>query len=185
MANFTLGRLAEPILRHLADLLAGLEGGTLPVQYAIVAASSESESYADQLLDLLIGSSPVNAVDFGRALIQDRWNQFFQSWDSRLTWLSRGFELPNGTVEVQRVQILAHLRNSIVHGGGKLTRMQTESLAKQLTLEEDFRRNFDVAVDGGLLIFGDRSGAKGVGAARDFVLHMDTAARQKFSDLPI
>lgn len=185
MTKVMNGWAAELVLGNLARLHEDVYSKDVPTQYVVITASSESESFTEKILSTLLESSVVNTNRLGSALIADNWSQFFQNWDARLKWLWRGFEIPNGTTQVQEVRTLVELRNSIVHGGGNLTRMQTGSLNKQLALEYRYRHQLDVTTEGGRLDFGSKTRIRAIEIAREFVFHIDNSARQRFPDVPL
>jgi hypothetical protein len=168
---------AELSLGNIAQLTVESTTNSLPVEYIVIAASVECETFADRILGMLVDASPVNQSQFGQALVSENRSEFFRNWWARLKWLSKGFGVQIDAPEIQRQRTLASLRNSIAHGSGKMSTRDIGSLDKQLGLERKFERELDVSVERGHIAFGDRSGEYALKITREFVLYVDRSVR--------
>lgn len=163
-------------LRKLALLAATLN--EQQPESVIITSSTLAEAYVDEILRRLVELRSKAYGAFELLMVKEVRDRFYVSWDERLKWLTKGFQVGSqGSRVVQELRLLVELRNSIIHGGGALTQMQTGKLQAQLALERDLRRVLSVEVEGGRVAMGSDTPRLAVLIARAFILDLDSAAR--------
>jgi hypothetical protein len=182
----SLGRSAEGALKALGALAHTAEAPRPPVTHTVIGATIEVESYADQILQSLIRNSDVMSSSFGRSLVSECEDSFYQSWKNRYLWLRKGFNISiAGKLEEQNFQTLVELRNAIIHGAGYLTDRQTRDIGKQVALERRLQTLLRVQVEGRKLEYLGSTDDLAVKIAREFVLLLDSEVRRVYPDLLI
>lgn len=179
------GKLAEHRLAELSRLqrLSVFAGGD-QVQ-AILAAATIAESYADEVIQVLVVSSGIDSTLFGRTLIRNSEESFFHNWDDRYNWLRDAFQVKiSGSRPSQDLRALVELRNAILHGGGRLTKKQVRDVPRMVDLENQLLRVLRVQVEGGALRYVGATDALALRVARSFVLALDAAVRTEHPHLP-
>ncbi|MCM3849582.1 hypothetical protein ND486_25635 [Pseudonocardia sp. DR1-2] len=149
----------------------------------VITLASICEGFADHVLALLIARAGRNHGTFERLLIKHVGDDFYSSWDSRLKWLSHGFDLLNpGSRVVQDLRVMVELRNAIVHGDGSLSSFQTRQLAKQLTLERQLYERLEVTIEARAYYLSGRTVAQAKGISVSFVEELDKALTKKLKE---
>jgi hypothetical protein len=147
-----------------------------------MSTATEIENFSDRSLEALIEYSDVGKSSFGRQLIKAVGNQFYQSWPERIRWL-KSFSVWVSPEVASGVVTLVEWRNSIAHGAGSLTKLQTRDLAKQMTLESDLVRLLDVSVDGKLTYPGDRTVGSVIAVGRKYVQELEGNIELNYPEL--
>lgn len=131
------------------------------------------EGYVDEILDELVRREPLGSK-FAQAMFVELKSDFHRNWPGRFHWLRQGFDVdiadtPSGA----QLWDLVELRNALVHGGGKLTGLQSADLVKRLNLERRLLASLDVRTSGRLVQFGDNTAARSVSIARAATVSLD------------
>jgi hypothetical protein len=172
--------LAEATLLTLgrqAQVFAG-EGQAIAEQ--IVTVTSAAEAYIDGVLGVLISECDLARHPFIAQMYAHMEDLIFQSWTERFRWLGSGFGVSiKGTAAAQDMQTLVELRNSIVHGGGRLTERQSRNLADLLELERRLRQVLDVSVERRRIRISDSTFDRAIRICRTFVVTFDDELRTR------
>lgn len=184
MIDKNQGRLAEQSLLRLVASLRAVASQTAPTEHWVISAAIEAESYTDRILEALVEASSIRSVRFGSALISSVKDHLYRSWDDRLDWLMKGFNIATNNVrEVSDVRTLADLRNALVHGGGRMTLRQRNRVESQVGLEARFMSLLNVCTEGGLLYLGSETAIKSIEIARGYIVYVDRTARLEFPSM--
>lgn len=150
-------RLAESALLRLGQLdLARLATREITVESLAMTVATEAENFTDKVLEKLIDTSVVRGSKFGNELIKEIGSKFYSSWPERKRWLKSFACWVDPGIEEQLLAVI-DMRNAIAHGSGRLTRLQTGNMQKQLALESSLQRILLVTVDGKRLHPSDES----------------------------
>ncbi|NJP90426.1 hypothetical protein HCN51_13350 [Nonomuraea sp. FMUSA5-5] len=143
----------------------------------ITSAATLVEGYADGLLRSLVEMSDMGKSRFGSALLSAIGDDPYRAWDSRLKWLRDGFSVSvKGDKATQGFLTLVDARNAIVHGEGKLTRLQAGKIGQLVNLSQDLKRVLDIDLSSTRLVFSPTSCPLAVAVCREFVRHLDEKA---------
>lgn len=158
---------------HCLARLSALTLLDLPVPQFATSAMTVIEIHVSRVLARLIVLSDLQATKLGAALVDEMRDDINRTWDTRMSWLSRGFGLAiAGEAEYQRLNNVTELRNAVVHGDGRLTDYQTASLTKVIALQKDLRRHLDVQAAGSIK-YGTKTALLVETAIRNFVVFFD------------
>lgn len=165
---------------HCLARLSALSLLDLPVPQFVTSAMTVVEIHVSRVLARLIVLSDLQATKLGAALVDQMRDDMNRTWDSRMSWLNRGFGLAiAGEVESQRLNDVTELRNAVVHGDGRLTDFQTASLTRVIALQRDLRRHLDVQAAGAIR-YGPKAASLVEGAIRTFVIFFDARVLADF-----
>lgn len=119
----------------------------------IVALVTLAEAHIDRSIDELFAASRLLDLPLGAALFREVKDSIHRTWRSRYEWLSNGFGLKiSGTLPAQEFDTLVELRNSIVHGNGRITDLQSSTTSKLVSLRASFRQSLGVECFGRRLV---------------------------------
>ncbi|MFG1751434.1 hypothetical protein [Streptosporangium sandarakinum] len=117
---------------------------------------------------------------FVSALLASVGDDPFKTWDSRLTWLSNGFAISlKGDRPTGKFLSVVDVRNSIVHGDGKLTSMQVGKVSQFVNLRRELS-DLAIEISATRLIFSQESSTLAIIACREFVCHLDEMALKAY-----
>lgn len=171
-----------PVLSSLAErTLAGIAGTAdgLEPDLAVLRVTSLVEVYVDDLLDLLATRYLTGESEFERSISELVTAQLHQSWPQRRLWLRQSFGVSlDGAVADQDFSLLIDLRNTIAHGGGRLTFLQRKTLAAQLTMQDQFTKRLAVHCDGVRVVCTEATASLAMRVASDYVRGLDAEAAQ-------
>lgn len=143
-------------------------------EWIVVSSVSSVEAHITRLLSELIESEIAKMSKLSVALLSERRDDIFRTWDSRLEWLSKGFGVKvAGDREIQDCKYVADLRNAILHGGSELTPMQIRSFGGAVQLKRRLTRLLGVQFDGTGIKMDGRAGDLALGICRRAVYHID------------
>lgn len=146
------------------------------VRWTVLACATTVEAHVDRVVEALVDGSDVSTSRFGGALLDEVRSTLSQSWDRRLGWLNRGFDVSiTGTKETQEFLTLIDFRNAVVHGHMHLTDIQVVKLEAMIDLKRRLRTILDVHSVGRMLVAGDATAMKAVRVSRAFVYSLDAA----------
>jgi hypothetical protein len=159
----SIARTTQKVFHH--------EVGSADVVLSVVTAA---ETYVDRVLDAYVADSKLQETELGTAVIEELGDSFHKNWASRYRWLRKAFGISiSGTTEQQRFDALVELRNSLVHGGGNLTRRQSVDIAKRISLERSLRQDLGVAITNRGMVLGVTTSDRAITIGRNFVVTFD------------
>lgn len=121
-----------------------------------------------------------------RALHEEVEDSIFRTWEARRKWLSNGFGINvSGDKEAQDFDAVVNLRNSIVHGDGRLTDLQVGRFKDLFRLKEQYARVLSATVSGRAITLTPEVALKAATVSRDFVLHFDRVLLGRFPTLVV
>jgi len=143
----------EAAVRRIAMLAA--DGSGRPPQDLIVALVTLAEAHVDRCIDALFAASPVLDLPLGAALFREVKDSIHRTWRSRYEWLSTGFDVKvSGTRPAQDFDTLVELRNTIVHGNGRITDLQSSNANRLASLKAGFRQTLGIESLGRRVVLG-------------------------------
>lgn len=170
---FDISAAAEQALIDVARL----PGSVSPHDWTLLATHSCAivESYIDLRLSTFIRESRMDHTPFGSALLRSVADSPFSTWDNRLDWLKRGFEVQvKGDARWERMHAVIEARNSVAHGLQSLTDYQIRGdVTKQIALEQGLWKWLGIEVIGKRLYASERTGESIQESCRDFLLLAD------------
>ena len=163
----------EVTARRIAMLAA--DASDRPPEDLIVALVTLTEAHIDRCIDALFAASRVLDLPLGVTLFREVRDSIHRTWRSRYEWLSNGFDLKiSGTRSAQEFDTLVELRNSIVHGNGRITDLQSSTASRLVSLRANFRQSLGiecfgrrVVLDRGVEIIASRIGYRFIAAFDD------------------
>jgi hypothetical protein len=133
----------EVTVRRIAMLAA--DRSDRPPEDLIVALVTLAEAHVDRCIDALFAASRVLDLPLGATLFREVKDSIHRTWRSRYEWLSNGFNLKiSGTRPAQELDTLVELRNSIVHGNGRITDLQSPTAPRLASLKANFRQTLGI-----------------------------------------
>ena len=175
----------ERCLGRLADI-ALLDSDNASPEWMIISSITSVEEHTNHLLTSLIESSGVDSHPFGIALLTERIDDIYRTWESRLAWLKAGFNIAiAGDREIQEFICLVDLRNALVHGNGELTTVQTRRFDKMLELRRRLASLLGVEFDGLRVILNKQVASRSIAIARVAVLYLDSVVLEAFPTLSV
>lgn len=153
MTFSSLTTSGEVTTRRIAMLAA--DGSDRSPEDLIVALVTLAEAHVDRCIDGLFADSSVLDLPLGVALFREVKDSIHRTWRSRYEWLSNGFDLRiSGTRPAQEFDTLVELRNSIVHGNGRITDLQSSTANKLVGLKANLSQTLGVECFGRRLVLG-------------------------------
>lgn len=150
----------------------------------IVLIATLGETYFDGMLTSLIALEDGSRSAMYEALLGDVRESIHSSWPSKFEWMRKGFGLSlQGMRGVQDFNCCVDLRNLIIHGNGRLTRMQTKQFDKSIELRKSLERVMNVTMQGNRVIVDFASAQAGIRIARSFVTCVDREILAKYPTL--
>ncbi|MFJ7414806.1 hypothetical protein ACIQWZ_28990 [Streptomyces sp. NPDC098077] len=126
------------------------------------------------------------AFELARVLHSEIEDSIYRTWEARRKWLSVAFGIRiSGDAASQNFDAVVSLRNSIVHGDGRLTDMQVGKFKDLFRLKEQYTRVLSAKVNGRRVILSPLVAVKSATASRDFVLQFDKEILAKFPTLSV
>ncbi|WP_143035827.1 hypothetical protein [Lentzea fradiae] len=169
--------------RTLTDI-ARLQLADEVPERTIVHLATLGETYIAEMLTSLIALEDGNRSKMYEALLGEVREGMFNSWPAMFEWLRRGFGLSLlGEKEVQDFTCCVDLRNSIVHGNSRLTRMQTKQFEKSIDLRKKLERTMHVAIQGSRIMVDRDSSQAGIKVSRSFIFRVDDLMIQQYPSL--
>lgn len=126
--------------------------------WRVTASVATVEAYVTRCLARLIEIRQDDRSAFEGELLNQQRVEIFRSWDSRLSWLNKGFGIAlQSLAATQQMRIANEVRNALVHGNAHLTDLQTQDLSKMIALKRDLLRVLDVHCVGRRVVLGERT----------------------------
>ncbi len=149
----------------------------MPEGQLATAVTTAVEVHINRVLGRLIVLSNLQASPFAEAMIAELEDALIRTWESRMSWLARGFGIAvTGRQPYQRFDATIQLRNAIVHGDGQLTDLQQKSLAKLTALKRNLWTALSVQCIGLVPVPTASTHAAIIDVARVFVASFDAEA---------
>jgi hypothetical protein len=149
VADLINARITEEALRIFVDLVPQGARSARTVQQAVIGVATTAEVYVDRLLDLLVDASDVASNHVGSVMLGAVRGDMHRSWSDRYQWMKNAFDISiNGSRPAQDLAAVIQVRNALIHGNGRLTRLQTRGFAQALRLQSDLQRVLNVTSQG-------------------------------------
>lgn len=164
----------ETCLATISRLYDQRETGRLADESLVIACASAVEAHFDRVLTVLIQRNQSRGNQFFEALLGEVRDDIFRAWDSRLNWLKRGFGISiAGDAATQNYRCVIELRNSLVHGEGRLTDFQVRDFSRACELKRQMSLHLGVQFNGRTILLMPDVGIKAVRLSREMVRHLD------------
>jgi hypothetical protein len=164
----------ELCVRRLAHLQMQVRSGDPLPSLAVVSIVAIVEAHNTRVLDALAAISGIRDTVVGSTLYDRAEDDLRRSWDSRMSWLRKAFDVSvAGSSQYQSFCVLIELRNTLVHGDGRLTDFQVRTILQLLVLRRNLRSVLDVDCVGRNVVLGQRTIGRAFRVAREFVCHFD------------
>lgn len=144
----------------------------------VVTYTTLTEAHVDNSLRRLFVISGALNNEISQRLYSELHDSIYKSWDSRYRWLSQAFDVNiSGMKFAQEFKLLTELRNSLVHGGGNLTPMQTARIAQMIGIRNGMYRVLGVQSHGRRLLLNDAVPVRAGKICREYIIGFDGAIR--------
>lgn len=164
----------ETCLGAISRLYEQREIGRLADESLVIACASAVEAHFDRVLAALIEQSKSRGEPFFEALLSEARGDIFRTWDSKLSWLKRAFGVSiAGDAPTQNYRYVIELRNSLVHGEGRLTDFQLRDFGRACALKRQMSLHLGVQFNGRTILLTPDVGIKAVRLSREMVRHLD------------
>ncbi|MEU2909378.1 hypothetical protein ACFYM3_18320 [Streptomyces massasporeus] len=142
----------------------------------IVNFATLAEAHVDRALKKLIDLSGALENRVGHQFYKELHDSIYRSWDSRYKWISQAFDVSiAGAKFAQDFKLLIELRNAIVHGGGRLTAMQTAKIPQMMKLKDGMSRILHAEIHGHDIFLDQRAANAAAKVCREYIIQFDTA----------
>lgn len=164
----------EICLATISRLYENRENGRLADESLVISCASAVEAHFDRVLTVLIQQNESRGDQFFEALLAEVRQEIFRTWESRLSWLKRAFVISiAGDTATQNYRYVIELRNSLVHGEGRLTDFQLRDFGRACTLKRQMSLHLGVRFNGRAILLTPDVGVKAVRLSREMVSHLD------------
>jgi hypothetical protein len=164
----------ETCLATISRLYEQSEIGRLSDESLVIACASAVEAHFDRVLTVLIQRNQCRGDQFFEALLGEVREEIFRTWDSRLSWLKRAFGISiAGDTATQNYRCVIELRNSLIHGEGRLTDFQLRDFGRACALKRQMSLHMGVQFNGRVILLTPDVGIRAVRLSREMVHHLD------------
>ncbi|MFE5089203.1 hypothetical protein ACFRCI_02120 [Streptomyces sp. NPDC056638] len=156
------------------------------IRAAVVSCATLVEAHVDKVIKSLFTADAAMSFPLARVLHAEVEDSIFRTWEARRKWLASAFGINiSGDKAAQEFDAVVGLRNSIVHGDGRLTDLQVGSLKDLFRWKEQFTRVLSVQMSGRTIILTPEVAVKSAIISRDFVLHFDGVLIEAFPTIAV
>lgn len=157
----------------LARIRIACEYGTSPREL-VLAAVPEVEFRIDAMIRDAALNSNMKKCRIGEFFIEEKLSSYFQTWAARESFLTGVFDCNLSGITIgQNFKLLVEIRNSLVHGNGSLTALQTKSLQSLIKIRGNLEKVFDLQVDGTRLMLDSLDRRKVSDVACEYLIFID------------
>jgi hypothetical protein len=156
------------------------------IRAAVVSCATLVEAHVDKAIKSLFAADAAMTLPLARVLHAEVEDSIFRTWESRRKWLSSAFGINvSGERTSQEFDAVIDLRNSIVHGDGRLTDLQLSRLKDLFRLKDQYVRVLSAQVNGRSITLSSEVAVRAATVSRDFVLHFDRVLLAKFPAITV
>nr|WSY51779.1 hypothetical protein OG999_17690 [Streptomyces sp. NBC_00886] len=171
----------EMTILRIASLLAEAEQDKGDGSSYVVSFATLTEAHVDACLRHLFSASGVTENGLAKQMYTELQDSIYRTWDSRYKWLAQAFDVKvKGQRFEQDFGLLVELRNSIVHGGGHLTALQSAKVPQMIAIRSGLQRCLGLESHGRKFLLDCKIIVPAARICRDYIQGFDEAIKLKF-----
>lgn len=156
------------------------------IRAAVVSCATLVEAHVDRVLKALFVADAAMSFGLTRVLHAEIEDSIYRTWEARRRWLATAFDVSvSGDRAAQEFDVVVALRNSIVHGDGRLTDLQVGKFKELFRLKDQYARVLSAKVIGRRVALSPLVAVKAAMVSRDFVLYFDKVLLGRFPALTV